>query len=320
MIFNDTLITSSENTTSLPKADRPADSVVLFIGTFSILISFEGTLRMITTTDYFRMIRNLYEQAQPSEKRFDFSVLIRREPSAASRMVRGQQRHGISYLEYSENHYHLKSESCYTSIDLGNNSMTIEIFNELVKTPLDAIVLFYIKLAISLLTIRSGGLPFHSSALMGHDGSAFLFSGQSGAGKSTIASILSERMVLLNDEFNLILPDADHKTYIVHSTPFTSPPKLAKCRKSSAQINTIYHLYKNKYHYEEKMSISAQYNFILSGVYMYSTDAYTGNMILENALNFVRKLRIRMLYFSNDISQSSQLFDLLATNKQSASV
>ena len=79
-----------------------------------------------------------------------------------------------------------------------------------------------LRMLVSFGAILKGGVPLHCSALIQDDTTA-IFMGPEESGKSTIAGLLQPRWALLNDEYNIALPESG--SYILHPTPF-------RCRES----------------------------------------------------------------------------------------
>jgi hypothetical protein len=75
----------------------------------------------------------------------------------------------------------------------------------------------FLRVSYSFLAVANGGLLLHSAGVI-RDGQGFLFPGVSGTGKSTIASLVTSREIVLSDE--LIMVTNTDGDYQVHSTPF----------------------------------------------------------------------------------------------------
>jgi hypothetical protein len=77
----------------------------------------------------------------------------------------------------------------------------------------------FLRIACSVLLAPLGGILVHSCSVLRGD-KAFLFVGESGAGKTTIAR-LSAPSLILSDEVSAILPSAPGSgSYACHATPF----------------------------------------------------------------------------------------------------
>ncbi len=77
----------------------------------------------------------------------------------------------------------------------------------------------YLRTLLSVVIVEKGGLAIHSSCLRQKD-RAYIFSGQSGAGKSTVVK-LTDEPVLYSDEITLVRKNASGD-FILHHSPFRS--------------------------------------------------------------------------------------------------
>ena len=75
----------------------------------------------------------------------------------------------------------------------------------------------FLRISYSFLAVEHGGLLLHSAGVL-RDGHAYIFPGQSGTGKSTIASLATARETVLSDEMVVIRKRGEG--YLVYSTPF----------------------------------------------------------------------------------------------------
>jgi len=74
----------------------------------------------------------------------------------------------------------------------------------------------YLRIFLSHYLFRKGGFLLHASTV-GHKNKAYIFTGPSGVGKSTVARISQDKLVLSDD---LVAVKQDGKSYRVFSTPF----------------------------------------------------------------------------------------------------
>lgn len=155
-----------------------------------------------------------------------------------------------------------------------------------------------IKIAISVIIIRNGGIPFHSSAISDKQ-KAFAFSGISNSGKTTICNLLSDnKWKILNDEFNIVMPKKNG--YNIFSTPFTTEKKLDSCNNISAPLENIFFLNKAKGNYLNKRNLKKNYFQLLENIYTIPSTKQNADKILENAHNICDFFSPEILYFKND--------------------
>lgn len=162
----------------------------------------------------------------------------------------------------------------------------------------------FVRLAVSLCAVMNGGLPFHSSAIAFRD-RGLAFSGPSGAGKSTIAKLLtspaSRTSQLLNDDFNIILPDSKRACKI-YSTPFTNMETLKTCVHRGVKLHAIYFLEKDLTNKIESLSFKDKYILVLGQVFIFPSTDFLGRKILDNAEHLCRSVACERLHFKNDES------------------
>ncbi len=77
----------------------------------------------------------------------------------------------------------------------------------------------FLRILVARHALDQGGVLLHSVGVL-HEGRAYLFSGRSNAGKTTLASKAAAAGVrVLSDDINLVIPE--HGAYRAHKVPFT---------------------------------------------------------------------------------------------------
>lgn len=155
-----------------------------------------------------------------------------------------------------------------------------------------------IKLVLSIIVIKDGGIPFHCSAVTdGNNG--FIFTGKSGSGKTTAAILLNlSSYKLLNDEFNIILPD--NESYKIYSTPFTTEKKFKICNNLNTSLSRIFFINKSKKNYIENNLNHIKFNNFLTSIYTFPTTRTICNKMLSNAEKLYNHINPELLYFINN--------------------
>jgi hypothetical protein len=158
------------------------------------------------------------------------------------------------------------------------------------------LILENVKLLVSLLCIQKGGLPCHSSALSKSD-SGIAFVGNSGSGKSTIASLLSKSWGLVDDDFNIFLPM--DTGFCLHTTPFyrltgatESKPKLPPI-----PLKKIFILQKGMITKTTPLSFQHKYIMMIGNTFAFSVNSHFGDAILDNCRRLCETVPIENLYF-----------------------
>lgn len=99
---------------------------------------------------------------------------------------------------------------------------------------------YMLRVIASVLAIKKGGFMIHAGGVI-HHRKGLVFVGKSGAGKTTITGLAPERVQVLNDDLNIILPKGD--SWMIHGTPFTSSSQVPP-QNGHASLNTFFFLYK----------------------------------------------------------------------------
>lgn len=146
-----------------------------------------------------------------------------------------QDNYGVPFVDY-----HVDITSDLSNIVYRRADYLIEvngIYNEAVVSVYDELALKHAlnNLYSAFLVYNNWGLLIHSSCV-DHQGKAYLFSGQSGAGKSTVARLSSPRP-LLSDEATIVKINKDEIR--VFDSPFRSELTTPYVRKS-CRLSAIY--------------------------------------------------------------------------------
>jgi hypothetical protein len=301
--------------------------MIFDIATFKIKVQCRRSVSFHLPESFFRKF-NAYRSFQTGRVHADFTITIVPYdffPLLSKKLVRRQ-----SHLYYEKKRlFVIKSRSATACVNAAAGKMTLGF-----KTPgsqrksktgagkNNAILMGFVRLAVSLCAVQKGGLPFHCSAIAFGD-RGIAFSGPSGAGKSTIAKLLvspessskaasSSEMAksskaatslqtaqLLNDDFNIILPSGK-KSYRIFSTPFTQPETLKKCVKGGAELRTVFFIEKSTANIIENLSFKNKYILVLGQTFIFPLSDSIGRKILDNAERLCGNVECLRLRFKND--------------------
>lgn len=103
--------------------------------------------------------------------------------------------------------------------------------------PLEAVE-YALRMVVALLAFEHGGLMYHAAGVIRND-RAFLFFGYSGSGKTTVARVSTEDLVL-NDDLLVLLPACDR--WYAHATPFWNPTQIRPSGPHSAPVAALLRL------------------------------------------------------------------------------
>jgi hypothetical protein len=153
-----------------------------------------------------------------------------------------------------------------------------------------------LRILHSLILADRGGFLLHSASGI-VDGQACLFSGVSGAGKTTMTRLAPSEVVLLTDEVSYIRPkNGDYQAF---GTPFAG--ELAKPgENTSAPIAALFFLDKGPSNLIEPVPSSAAVRRLLRNILFFAEDRQLTEKILATACEFVSRVPVRKLTFHPD--------------------
>jgi hypothetical protein len=161
-----------------------------------------------------------------------------------------------------------------------------------------------LRILHSLILARRGGFLLHAASAI-CDGRAFLFSGVSGAGKTTMTRIATPNVTLLTDEVSYVRPDAVRDgrpgaaSYRAFGTPFAG--ELAKAgENTSAPIAALFFLEKGPDNRIDEMSSAEAVRRLMRNILFFAEDPNLVEELLATACAFVASLPIRRLTFYPD--------------------
>jgi hypothetical protein len=168
----------------------------------------------------------------------------------------------------------------------GNIEQTINPFS------LDSVL----RILHTLLLARKGGFLLHASSAI-RNGSAFLFSGVSGAGKTTMASLAPVDVVVLTDEVSYVTRNEGE--YFAVGTPFFG--ELARAGVNErAPIEGLYLLAKGPENKIESIAGTEAVRALLRNILFFAREPDFVKMVFDAAFDFVDRVPVRRLTFAPD--------------------
>jgi hypothetical protein len=246
----------------------------------------------LSTTDevFFELLRRRYEDflsTTPAEFALDFEII---EPRPASDDDVRVRRDGEEWL----------LERGDFSARWDPRSGTGLVRQNANPYSLDSVL----RILHSLILARRGGFLLHAASAI-CDGRAFLFSGVSGAGKTTMTRIATPNVTLLTDEISYVRPDAVRDvrpgvaSYRAFGTPFAG--ELAKAgENTSAPIAALFFLEKGPENRIDEMSSAEAVRRLMRNILFFAEDPNLVEELLATACAFVASLPIRRLTFYPD--------------------
>ena len=147
-----------------------------------------------------------------------------------------------------------------------------------------------------VLTARGGFLLHAASAIC--NGRAHLFSGVSGAGKTTITRLAPDSVTLLTDEISYVRPSPGG--YLAHGTPFAG--ELAKAGENTvAPVSALFFLEKGPDNRVDELPPAEAVRRLMRNILFFAEDRELVEKLLATACNFVEKVPVRRLTFYPDV-------------------
>jgi hypothetical protein len=153
-----------------------------------------------------------------------------------------------------------------------------------------------LRIVHSLVLAGTGGFLLHAASGM-RNGRALLFAGQSGAGKTTIASLAPNDVTLFTDEVSYVrkLPEG----YRSYGTPFTG--ELAKLGANrSAPVGALYLLVKGGANRIEPVGPAEAVRRLLENILFFARESSPVVQLLQTACEFVGQVPVYRLTFRPD--------------------
>ncbi len=157
---------------------------------------------------------------------------------------------------------------------------------------LDAVM----RILHSLILAERGGFLLHAASAI-CDGRAYLFSGVSGAGKTTMTRLAPPDITLLTDEISYLRPGSDG--YNAFGTPFAG--ELAKAGENcTAPVAALFFLEQGPENRIEEMSSAEAARRLMRNILFFAEDPDLVQKLLATACDFVSRVPIRRLTFYPD--------------------
>ena len=153
-----------------------------------------------------------------------------------------------------------------------------------------------LRIVHSLILVQQGGFLVHAaSAIRG--GKAFLFSGVSGAGKTTISRLAPPDATLLTDEISYVRREGNR--YIACGTPFAG--ELARVGENcSAPLSALFLLEKGLQNRIEPINPTEAIQRLLRNILFFAHDPELVKLVFQSACEFASLVPIHRLVFLPD--------------------
>jgi hypothetical protein len=153
-----------------------------------------------------------------------------------------------------------------------------------------------LRIVHTLILARQGGFLAHAaSAIRG--GKAFLFSGVSGAGKTTIARLAPPDATLLSDEISYVRREGNR--YLACGTPFVG--ELARAGENqSAPLGALFLLEKGLQNRIEPLGATEAIQRLLRNILFFADDPVLVGFVFQSACEFASLVPVLRLVFVPD--------------------
>ncbi len=160
-----------------------------------------------------------------------------------------------------------------------------------------------LRIVHSLILAERGGFLLHSASAI-CDGRAYLFSGVSGAGKTTMTRLAPPDITLLTDEMSYLRPNGDG--YSAFGTPFAG--ELARSGENcSAPVSALFFLEQGLENRIEELPSAEAVRRLMRNILFFAEDHRLVEKLLATACDFVDRVPIRRLTFYPD----ARVWDLI---------
>jgi hypothetical protein len=154
-----------------------------------------------------------------------------------------------------------------------------------------------LRILHSLILAARGGFLLHAASAICND-RAYLFSGVSGAGKTTLTRLAPSGIRLLTDEISYVRPGAGG--YSAYGTPFAA--ELAKAGENcSAPVAALFFLEKGTSNRIDEISPADAIRRLMRNILFFADDRGLVEKLLATACDFVAGVPIRRLTFYPDV-------------------
>jgi hypothetical protein len=153
-----------------------------------------------------------------------------------------------------------------------------------------------LRILHSLVLARQGGFLLHSSSAI-RNGKAFLFSGVSGAGKTTMSRLAPPDATLLTDEISYVRREGNR--YLAYGTPFAG--ELARPGENcSAPLSALFLLEKGLRNSIEPISPTEAIQRLMRNILFFADDAELVKLVFQSACEFASLVPMHRLVFVPD--------------------
>lgn len=181
----------------------------------------------------------------------------------------------------------------YGDIDLGGGKANLfTSANQVVET-----TDYLLRVIFALIVFIKGGILFHGAGII-RNGETYLFFGHSGSGKSTVAR-LSPNDIVINDDLVVLMPQEDG--WAVYATPFWNPTQVRPV-PTSAPLEGLYRLVQDKKVYLEPLGTGQGLAELISNIPVIPDNPFLNMELFSRCRDLLEKIPAFRLHFLPDDS------------------
>jgi hypothetical protein len=205
---------------------------------------------------------------------------------------------------------------CTGSIDARRLAAHADIIAPHPFEPID----YLVRAALALLAFEAGGLLFHAAGLA-RRGAGYGFFGHSGSGKTTVARV-SIDAIILNDDLVVLLPEASHPAarqasrpleetgartreadrWAMAATPFSNPTQVSPIGPQTVPLAALYRLVQDRSVFVEPIEPAAAIAEVIASSPVVNADPDRAVGLLARAEHIARQVPVGRLHFLPDSS------------------
>ena len=164
-----------------------------------------------------------------------------------------------------------------------------------------------IRILHTLILAEQGGMLMHASSVA-WGGRAFVFTGVSGAGKTTISRLCPPDAHILTDEMSFLRPNTDG-CHFAHGTPFSG--ELGRPGENlSAPLACVFLLAQGPENRIDHLSPTEAVRALMANVLYFARDDALTARVFDNAIALAARVPVRRLTFFPD----ARVWDFIGTH------
>jgi hypothetical protein len=156
----------------------------------------------------------------------------------------------------------------------------------------------FLRICYSFLAVEHRGLLLHSAGVI-KNGNGYIFPGISGTGKSTIASLATEKEVVLSDEM-VVVREAE-EGHLVYSTPFYGTNESADLN-SNAPLKAAFLPVKDDKVCIKETKPSQALTKLLASVLFFGQKPSLNQCLMDISADIIAQIPFYEMHFQRDTS------------------